>query len=313
MVADKEEAWIWHIVPLPPSVTSGLVDDAGAAIPSWSAAWAAMRVPEGHFASVANRFVLRTVEEGRPDDFRGSFTSTLFSSAARLSGRSLQGEDVAGMDSSSSSSTTTSSAARSVDWTAVFGPQDLTLEVAAYSSDRMWRVLDLLGQSADGTNEWPWPPASPLADEYPITAPLTVLDAPPPLSALSDAGGLLEGSADGRGAGGGGPGAIAGEQSESNSTRLRRALLAVLRDYYRQDRHPELDVSRSPAGGAFGDPSRWDALTPVEDAAVKAGFPRTISMFRTSFAYAVEVGQRRLATDGMEEEDPLASLVNTRV
>merc|ERR1711965_871047 len=72
MVADKDEAWIFHIVPLPPSVTEVLSGDDGAPLPAYSAAWAAQRVPPGHFGTVANRFVLRSVEEGRPDDFRGA-------------------------------------------------------------------------------------------------------------------------------------------------------------------------------------------------------------------------------------------------
>ena len=57
VVADKEEAWIFHV----------LADDT-----KTSAIWAAARVPDGHAAAVTNMFVIREVALDNPDRFRYS-------------------------------------------------------------------------------------------------------------------------------------------------------------------------------------------------------------------------------------------------
>jgi dipeptidase len=51
-VADKDEAWIFHITP----------DDTGT-----SAVWVAQRVPDEHITVVANQFIIRKVHKGHPD------------------------------------------------------------------------------------------------------------------------------------------------------------------------------------------------------------------------------------------------------
>jgi dipeptidase len=56
-VTDKEEAWMFHVMP----------DDTGA-----SAIWVAQRVPDDHIAVVANQFVITSVDLNDKENFMGS-------------------------------------------------------------------------------------------------------------------------------------------------------------------------------------------------------------------------------------------------
>ena len=68
VVADKEEAWIFHV----------LADDT-----KTSAIWAAARVPDGHAAAVTNMFVIREVALDNPDRFR--YSKSMLHAAVRNS------------------------------------------------------------------------------------------------------------------------------------------------------------------------------------------------------------------------------------
>jgi dipeptidase len=61
-VADKNEAWIFHIIP----------DNTGT-----SAIWVAQRVPDDHVAVVANTFIIREIEENNPDFMYSSNLHTI--------------------------------------------------------------------------------------------------------------------------------------------------------------------------------------------------------------------------------------------
>lgn len=127
VVGDPSELWIFHILP-------SLGSQRGGAI------WAASRVPDDHVTSVANNFVIRTID---PAQAAGSNDSKaeprshsrrqLYSSSLLPAARSL------GWDGSSP-----------LDFTATFGAtsdEPLSGEYGGkyYAGRRVWRALSLLG------------------------------------------------------------------------------------------------------------------------------------------------------------------------
>jgi len=69
----------------------------------------------------------------------------------------------------------------------------------------------------------------------------------------------------------------------------REDFLNIIRDTYRGSDVPQLDLTRGPSAGPYGDPSRYDMVPAV---GAGGGFPRAISMFRTSHSYVTEIGRR---------------------
>ncbi|CAM9441809.1 unnamed protein product [Phaeothamnion confervicola] len=110
-VTDPEEAWILHMMP----------DDT-----TTSALWVAQRVPDGHFAAVANQFIIREVPREPSENFL--FSANLWDVAAR-SGR---------WDPESGTE---------LDFTAAFAVRPNDVPHYAYSTRRMWRVFNLLAPS----------------------------------------------------------------------------------------------------------------------------------------------------------------------
>lgn len=144
LIIDPEDAWVFQVAPWPPIGSD----------PSepFSAVWAAQRVPHGHIAVVPNTFTIRNVTEGATESFR--YSKNIFGAADRLT---------------RASAPTTS--AQVVDFAGVFGDVE-DMGMKAYSTDRWWRVLDLLAVPPSEAG-WPWPPSSPNADEYPFSAPVS--------------------------------------------------------------------------------------------------------------------------------------------
>ena len=258
LVADPKEAWSFHIAPLPPTVAqaAGVETDGG-----YSAVWVAQRVPDDHFTVVANRYTIRDVMEVLPD---ASTPLTLacraddFRHSANLFAVAAHlytlADDPQPLEF-------TSADMRGVRTSSSGGRRvvDFTATFAAdmasmayYTNGRVWRVLSLFVPD----QEWAWPPPTPLATGvYPFSA-------------------------------------------KPSKLLTRDDFLAVIRDVYRgagtHGSEPAsataLDLTMGGlASGPHGDVSRYDVLP---DVGAGGGFPRAISMFRTSYSHVTELGRK---------------------
>ena len=174
LVADPKEAWAFHVTPLPPKVATeaGIenVDEGHSAV------WVAQRIPDDHFLVGANRFMIRDVTEVLPDSLtsltnacRGeSFrhSSNLFQVAEYLSTLKPEPNPLEQLPPEKLGVRLMSKdKLRVVDWLTTFGGEQV--ELAAYTNDRVWRVLS---EWAPGT-EWTYPAQTPLAtNDYPFSA-----------------------------------------------------------------------------------------------------------------------------------------------
>lgn len=251
MVADPEEGWMLEVSTLPPDVAAGAgVEGADG---GYSAVWVAKRVPDGHFAMVANRFTIRDVVEVTPDESTRStlacrgeevrHSSNLFALAEHIERHSLNPMPFESLPAGARR--LEGGGLRVTDWARTFG-FFVRPDYASYTNGRIWRVLSVLAPQG----EWRWPAATPLANEYAWShepsRPLTAAD-----------------------------------------------ILALARDVYRDVAAPGLDVTRGLASGPHGDPSRYDDPqygTPGEGGG--GPFPRAISIFRTSYSHLIELGRR---------------------
>lgn len=239
--------------------------------------WVAQRVPDEHFALVANRYIIRDVLEQLPDDatqhtracrgdeFRHS--SNLFAVATHLASlepnpRPLENLPPArrgvrpapgGVDGR-----------RVVDWLVHFGGDD-KVELAPYTNDRLWRMLEVFAPY----KHWEWPPPTPLAtDIYPFSA--------APSKPLT-----------------------------------RSAFIGLSRDVFRGVKHESLDLTKGLASGPFGDPSRYDVPSAFTPPGLGGSFPRAISMFRTSYSHVTEIGRKSIGDPGGQASRPVGARVWT--
>uniref|UniRef100_A0A7S4SSK6 Phospholipase B-like n=1 Tax=Alexandrium monilatum TaxID=311494 RepID=A0A7S4SSK6_9DINO len=122
------EAWVFHVVGGVPGVVKSV--------------WAAMRLPKGHAAFIANNFILREVPETPNEDW-------LFSSKMREAAK------VAGLWDGNGP----------LDFARVFAPDTVLLQsprgeapIPLYASLRLWRLLGIAAPSSSGTRPLPVDP-----------------------------------------------------------------------------------------------------------------------------------------------------------
>ncbi|CAM9557293.1 unnamed protein product [Sphacelaria rigidula] len=131
VITDPEEVWVFHI----------LSDDT-----TTSAVWAAQRVPDDHVSVVANQFIIREIyPDADPDEFM--FSENLFEVAER-SGVGYQ-----------------RGSGHPLHFTLAFNCRVSDFPHYAYTTRRLWRVLDVLAPSLGLS-----PYTDSLALDYPFSA-----------------------------------------------------------------------------------------------------------------------------------------------
>ncbi|CAM9101553.1 unnamed protein product, partial [Ascophyllum nodosum] len=113
MVTDPEEAWVFHI----------LSDDT-----STSAIWAAQRVPDDQVTVVANHFIIKEIFPDADTEYF-MFSENLFEVAEHGGTGYKRGSGIP------------------LDFTKAFGRRPSDIPHFAYSTRRMWRVLDIFAPS----------------------------------------------------------------------------------------------------------------------------------------------------------------------
>ena len=175
LVADANESWTFEISALPPDVAaSARVDGADG---GHSAVWVAKRIPDEHFTVVANRFTIRDVVEVPPDSSTPTTLACRGDSYRHSSNFWAVAEELARQNPDPMPfeklprgqlgvrMATARGGLRVVDWLVTFG--GVQPEMAAYTNDRVWRVLSVFVPE----QTWAWPAPTPLATTaYPWSA-----------------------------------------------------------------------------------------------------------------------------------------------
>jgi dipeptidase len=116
-IADVNEVWMFHITP----------DDT-----ETSAVWVARRIPDNHVSAAANAFVIRDIIEGHPDFL---YSDNIFEVAKRNNVDHYTADG-------------------NLDFTRSYGPDEYipgqeqtTMKKPEYSTDRIWRIFDVMAPS----------------------------------------------------------------------------------------------------------------------------------------------------------------------